>query len=51
MLNFFDEFRSETEKTALKTALAAGNMDDDQAMDLLRQLKQKTTARASEPGA
>jgi DNA primase len=41
VLNFFDELRTETQKTEFKQALATGGMDDDQTLELLRKIQSR----------
>ena len=49
VLNFFEEFRTETEKTGIKHELA-GAVNDEQSIELLRKLQQKTSPPANSAG-
>ena len=49
VLNFFEEFRTETEKSGIKHELA-GAVNDEQSIALLRRLQQKTSPPANSQG-
>ena len=49
VLNFFEEFRSETEKAAIQHELG-GSVSDEQSVELLRRLVQKTSPPANSVG-